>query len=65
MSTVTPISFVGAASAFPAQVVENDFFGQPGSGRPPMFRGARQRHHLAPDQTAVDLIAEACSSLES
>ena len=65
MSTTTPISFVGAASAFPTQIVENDFFGKPGDQHSPMFRGARRRHHLQPGQTAVDLITQACATLEA
>lgn len=65
MSTVTPISFVGAASAFPERIVENDFFGTPGAQQSAMFRGAKRRHHLEPGQTAVDLIARACASLEA
>ena len=65
MSNVTPISFVGAASAFPERIVGNDFFGSPGSSKSPMFRGARQRHHLQPGQTAVQLVTEACAKLEA
>ena len=65
MSHLTPISFVGAASAFPARVVGNDFFGDRESASSPMFRGARHRHHVAPGQTAVSLISEACATLEA
>ena len=59
-----PVSLQAVATAFPVNVVNNEFFGEEGN-RPQggMFRGARERRHLAPGQTAVDLIAEASKDL--
>ena len=59
-----PVSLKAIASAFPEPVVTNDFFCE-GKGLPEfgMFRGAKRRHHMAPGQTAVDLIVEATSTI--
>ncbi|MGB0591174.1 MAG: 3-oxoacyl-ACP synthase III family protein [Myxococcota bacterium] len=61
-----PVSLRAIASAFPSDVVTNDFFGD-GSDAPQsgMFRGAKQRHHMAPGQTAVDLIMSATADIEA
>ena len=60
-----PISLKAIASEFPAQVVDNDFFcegkGLSDSG---MFRGAKRRHHMAPGQSAVDLIVAATAKIQ-
>jgi 3-oxoacyl-[acyl-carrier-protein] synthase-3 len=59
----TNISLAGTASYLPEKVVENDFFGDPDSARPAMFKGARLRHHVAEGQTAVDMIERATRKL--
>lgn len=58
-----PISLAGVASYLPETIVENDFFGDPDAPRPAMFKGARRRHHVAPGETAVDMIERATRKL--
>jgi 3-oxoacyl-[acyl-carrier-protein] synthase-3 len=58
-----PISLVGTASYLPEQVVGNDFFGGIAESAPTMFRGAKLRHHIAPGQTAADMIVRATGKL--
>ena len=59
------ISLKAVASAFPERVQPNEFFGD-GEKRLDggMFRGTRLRHHMAPGQTAVDLIMRAARTIE-
>ena len=54
------ISIRAVASAFPSEVVGNGFFGDANEApKAGMFMGAVERRHMAPDETAVQLIAEA------
>jgi 3-oxoacyl-[acyl-carrier-protein] synthase III len=57
------VSLAGVASYLPEKIVENDFFGDPDAPRPAMFKGARLRHHVAPGETAVDMIERATRKL--
>lgn len=50
---------VDCASALPEQVIENSFFGSGPAGEHAMFGGTVHRRHLAPGETAADLITEA------
>jgi 3-oxoacyl-[acyl-carrier-protein] synthase-3 len=61
---MTTVSLLGTASYLPERIVENDFFGlDVTSHRGAMFRGSRQRHHVADDETAVAMIERAAASL--
>lgn len=63
---MNPVSLIATASEFPARVVPNEFFGgERGVPRGGMFRGARLRHHMATEESAVDLIARATRTLET
>ncbi len=58
------ISLVGAASYLPRQVVDNSFFMQPGEEQThPLFRGVKQRHHVARDETCAAMIVQASRKL--
>ncbi len=57
------IALVDCASAFPEQVVENDFFAAAAGGARTMFAGTARRRHLRDDETASGMIAEAATAL--
>jgi 3-oxoacyl-[acyl-carrier-protein] synthase-3 len=57
------IALVDCASAFPAQVVENDFFAAAVDGARTMFAGTQRRRHLRDEETASGLMAEASLTL--
>jgi 3-oxoacyl-[acyl-carrier-protein] synthase-3 len=58
------VSLVGAASYMPRTVVGNDFFQEGAEERAHvMFRGVKQRHHAARDETACIMIAHAARRL--
>ena len=60
------ISLAGFASYLPKTVVDNDFFGgEDGLPTDGMFRGVKARHHIAADETAVDMIVKAVERLEA
>jgi 3-oxoacyl-[acyl-carrier-protein] synthase-3 len=62
---VKTVSLIGAASYLPRRIVENSFFGH--TDQEPthaMFRGVKQRHHAAPDETAEVMIVHAARKLE-
>ena len=59
---MTTISLVGTASYLPETVRDNAFFGATDSASP-MFKGSRYRHHVAPDETATDMIERAARKL--
>src|SRR5262249_8775344 len=60
---VTAISLVGTASYMPETVVDNAYFGadekRPASG---MFKGSRERRHVAQGETAVAMIEKATTT---
>ncbi|MBX9791209.1 MAG: hypothetical protein K2Y37_19995 [Pirellulales bacterium] len=58
------VSLVSAASYLPARVVDNSFF-QHSDEAPAhaMFRGVKQRHHVARDETAQSMIVQATQKL--
>ena len=59
-----PISLRDAASYLPQAVVDNGYYGQEMlDGLPPVFRGTRLRHHIAPGERAADMIARAAQKL--
>jgi 3-oxoacyl-[acyl-carrier-protein] synthase-3 len=61
---MTPLSLAGVATHLPERVVDNAFFAAgDGAGRVGMFKGAKLRHHVAPDETAVQMIAKAATKL--
>ena len=61
-----PVSIRAVASAFPSEVVGNSFFGEGDeSPRAGMFMGAVERRHMGPDESAVQLIAEAVRKVAS
>jgi 3-oxoacyl-[acyl-carrier-protein] synthase-3 len=55
----------GTASYLPERVVDNSFFGgdDGGARTSAMFRGSRTRHHVAPGETATDMIMHATRRL--
>ena len=60
-----PVSLVGVASYMPEKIVGNDFFqdGDDDADVPLMFRGIKQRHHVARDESASSMIAKASRRL--
>ena len=63
---MTPISLKAVASAFPKTVVRNDYFGGADGHAPSaMFKGTKERRHMAPGQSAVELICEATAKLDA
>ncbi|MBX3448138.1 MAG: hypothetical protein KF777_01190 [Planctomycetaceae bacterium] len=63
---MTVISLVGAASYMPERIVTNEFFlaeGEREGDVPLMFRGVKQRHHVGPSETAVEMIRRASGKL--
>jgi 3-oxoacyl-[acyl-carrier-protein] synthase-3 len=59
---MTPISLIGTGSYLPETVRDNAFFGAVDSTSP-MFKGSRYRHHVAPGETATDMIERAARRL--
>ena len=58
------VSLVGAASYLPPRIVDNAFFQDGDSERAHvMFRGVKQRHHVARDETASGMIVHAARKL--
>jgi 3-oxoacyl-[acyl-carrier-protein] synthase-3 len=58
------VSLVGAASYLPPRVVDNTFFQQSEQGPAhAMFRGVKQRHHVARDESAGAMIVQAARKL--
>jgi 3-oxoacyl-[acyl-carrier-protein] synthase-3 len=60
---VTAVSLVGVASYMPACVVSNQFFGAPEGAGTGMFKGARERRHVAENESAVSMIVNATGRL--
>ena len=61
---MTPISILGAASYLPEKIVDNDFFIEASAiKKHAMFRGTKRRHHMADDEMAADMIANAATKL--
>lgn len=60
---MTATSLVGVASYMPECVVDNQFFGAPEGAGTGMFKGARERRHVAQDETAVSMIVKATGRL--
>jgi 3-oxoacyl-[acyl-carrier-protein] synthase-3 len=62
---VTTISLLGTASYLPETVVDNSFFGidqkRATSG---MFRGSKERRHVAAEETAVSMFEKAAHTLQ-
>ena len=59
-----PLSIKAVASAFPEVVVPNSFFGETGSTPSGgMFMGAKERRHMSPGQSAVELIQDAIGKI--
>ncbi len=59
---MSPMSLVGTASYLPETVVDGAFFGAaPGKGG--MFRGPRERRHVAKGESAADMIEKATGKL--
>lgn len=58
------VSLTGVASAFPEQEVGNEYFGQGlAENKSRMFMGTQLRRHIAPTQTAAQLIEMAFANL--
>ncbi|MFZ5479510.1 MAG: 3-oxoacyl-[acyl-carrier-protein] synthase III C-terminal domain-containing protein [Myxococcota bacterium] len=57
------ISLVGAASYVPEEVVPDAFFGEAGAPPSRMFRGAVERRHAGPHETAAAMIEAAARRL--
>jgi 3-oxoacyl-[acyl-carrier-protein] synthase-3 len=60
---VKPVSLLGVASYFPERVVTNDFFAPGAALRKGMFTAPTTRRHVAPDQSAADMIERAAARL--
>ena len=60
----TAMSLIDTASAMPERVVDNAFFGlDPTKSGSAMFKGTRERRHLAKGETAVSLIERGARTL--
>jgi 3-oxoacyl-[acyl-carrier-protein] synthase-3 len=57
------VSLLGVASYLPESVVENDFFGAGAAERRGMFTAPRSRRHVAPNETAAEMIERAARRL--
>jgi len=60
---VTGVSLVGVSSYLPETVVPNEFFGAYDGRATGMFRGARERRHIAQGETASSMIVHAAERL--
>jgi len=64
LARLPAISLIGTASYLPARVVGNEAFGGDASAsQGPMFRGSKDRHHIAAGETAADMIVRATAKL--
>jgi 3-oxoacyl-[acyl-carrier-protein] synthase III len=62
---VTPISLLGTASYMPHAVVDNTFFGvDDKAATSGMFKGSRQRRHVAAGESATSMIENASRTLQ-
>jgi 3-oxoacyl-[acyl-carrier-protein] synthase-3 len=60
----TPISLLGTASYLPTTVVDNAFFGvDERRATVGMFKGSKERRHVAPGETAASMIEKAALKL--
>jgi 3-oxoacyl-[acyl-carrier-protein] synthase-3 len=57
------VSLLGVASYFPEHVVGNDFFAAGAGQRKGMFKAPTTRRHVAPDESAADMIVRAARRL--
>jgi len=63
-SSMSSISFAGAASYLPEKVIDNDYFkAASGFERHAMFRGTRLRHHIGATESATDMAVAATKKL--
>jgi 3-oxoacyl-[acyl-carrier-protein] synthase-3 len=60
---MTTVSLLGVASYLPEKVVTNDFFAAGAAARTGMFTAPTTRRHVAPDESAADMIERAASTL--
>jgi len=60
---MTPVSLLGVASYLPERVVTNDFFAAGAAARKGMFTAPTTRRHVAPDESAADMIVKAATLL--
>ena len=61
---ITPMSLVDTASYMPERVVDNAFFGlDPSKSGSAMFKGTRERRHIAKGETAASMIENASRTL--
>jgi 3-oxoacyl-[acyl-carrier-protein] synthase-3 len=64
LSARRPISLIGCAGYLPETVRDNAFFGvDEKSARTGMFKGSKERRHVAPGETATSMIANATAKL--
>jgi 3-oxoacyl-[acyl-carrier-protein] synthase-3 len=62
---LTAISLVGAAGYAPETVVDNAFFGVDAKASTSgMFKGSRERRHVAPDESGASMIEKAARTLQ-
>jgi 3-oxoacyl-[acyl-carrier-protein] synthase-3 len=61
--TVQEVSLLGVASYLPERLVTNDFFAPGTSLRRGMFTAPTSRRHVAPDETAAEMIQRASARL--
>jgi len=57
------VSLVGAAGYLPQRIVDNSFFQNSDEEAHVMFRGVKQRHHVARDELAQEMIVRAARKL--
>ena len=57
------VGLEATASYLPENIVENSFFSAGKKSSHPMFKGARERRHVSPDETAVSMIEQAYKNL--
>ena len=59
------VGLEATASYLPETVIENSFFSNGEKSSHPMFKGAQERRHVAPGETAVSMIEQAFKNLSS
>ena len=59
------VSLLGVASYFPERIVTNDFFAAGAGARQGMFKAPTTRRHVAPGESASDMIVRAATRLVS
>ena len=57
------VGLEATASYLPETVIDNSFFSKGAKSSHPMFKGARERRHVSPEETSVTMIEQAVKKL--